>query len=456
MEGARGVLRRPLGWGGVLLAGALGSIMTFSYLGGFLDPIHHLHGLKVGIVNEDSPVDVAGNHIDGGTQVVDKLQAGDHREVTFVVYRTRAAAVDAIHDDRIIGAIDVRPDFSAAIGQVGTSGGLGHRARIDMITNDGAGLFQAQVFARVTSEVDVEVNKEVNRQLVAVLTDVDVKIEPAGAAIVGRPVTIRTVDEISVLGKTGRGLGPFYAAVMATLTGFLATSIASLMVDVLRGTEHLELLGKEVPIEAFAERPLATWVAKAVLAVSGACLGALALAITAVEVLGLPTAFWPTFGLAALGASAIALVTLIFLTLFGIGGELLGVLFTTIFGVPSALGVYPAEALPPFFRFVSSWHPMHYLTDGMRALTFYDGRADAGLRGAVVVLALWLVGAGVVGYLSALLIDRRGGSVGTKLRDRSFRTIIVGRPGRPPHHLLPHHARPAETPAADGSAEALP
>ena len=55
MEGAGDILRRPLVWGGVLLAGLLGVIMTFSYLGGFLDPVRHLEGLDVAVVAGNSP-----------------------------------------------------------------------------------------------------------------------------------------------------------------------------------------------------------------------------------------------------------------------------------------------------------------------------------------------------------------------------------------------------------------
>ena len=432
----------------MLLAGVLGTLMTFSYLGGFLDPASHLAGLKVGLVNEDRPVDVAGNHVDAGAQVVHELRTNGRREVTFVPFPSRQAALDAIHDDKIIGAIDVRPGFSAAIAQVGASGGHGPPARLDTLSNDGAGLFQAQVFATVTAELDTEVNKTANRQLVGVLEAVGLKIDPAGAATIGRPVSIRTIDAVSVNGKTGRGLAPFYAAVMVTLTGFLATSVASLMVDVMRGSEHLELLGKEMELLVLAERPLSTWLAKAVLAVSGACVGGLALAFVAVKVLGMQsTGFWPMAGLATLGASAIALVTLIFLTLFGIGGELLGVLFTTIFGVPSALGVYPAEALPRFFRVTSFWHPMHYLTDGMRSLAFYDGRSAAGLGTAVVVLAVWLVSAAVVGFVMAWLIGRRGAPIGGHVRRHTFRHVVFAHPTHLVAHL--HHADPERGPEAE-------
>jgi YhgE/Pip-like protein len=404
----------------VLLAGSLGVIMTFSYLGGFLDPIRHLEGLEVGIVDEDVAVDVAGVHVDGGAQVVRGVRANGRREVRFVTYPSRRAVLDAIHSDDIIGALVIPKDFSKEIGAIGVAGGKADRARIEMISNEGSGLFKAQVFDLVVQEVDAQVNEGANRRLVDVLSDLEVQLDPAGAVNIGRPVRLDVTDEVSVQGKTGRGLAPFYTAVMVTLSGFLATSVASMIVDVLRGRHHLELLGDEmeVEVEETNDRPLEAWVTKAILSVCGATLAGLGVTVVGVSILGMPTAsFAESFAIAALGASAIALVTLVFLTLFGVGGELLGVLFTTIFGVPSALGVYPIEALPGFFKFVSSWHPMHYLTDAFRSLTFYDGRADAGLGKALVVLAIWWVAALAVGWLSAFFIDRRGGAkLGDKLR----------------------------------------
>lgn len=94
----------------------------------------------------------------------------------------------------------------------------------------------------------------------------------------------------------------------------------------------------------------------------------------------------------------------------GIAGELLGVLSTTIMGVPAALGIYPSQAIPAVFRFIATWHPMRYLSDGMRSIAFYDA-SGAGLGRGVTVVAVWLVGAVVVGGVSAWLLDRRAARV---------------------------------------------
>lgn len=80
-----------------------------------------------------------------------------------------------------------------------------------------------------------------------------------------------------------------------------------------------------------------------------------------------------------LGFATAAMVTLAFLVPFGIAGSLLAVLFVAIFGVPSSAGPYAVDMLPGFFRFLAEWLPLRYVTDGARALVFFDGDLQAGL-----------------------------------------------------------------------------
>jgi ABC-type multidrug transport system permease subunit len=157
-------------------------------------------------------------------------------------------------------------------------------------------------------------------------------------------------------------------------------------------------------------RPFRLWVLKVIPTTLAAALGGVCAVAMALGVFGMDvSSAWKAYGLGALGSVAVAMISLVFLTLFGIAGELLGVLFTTIFGVPAALGIYPSQAVPGFFRFVSSWHPMRYLSDAMRSVAFYDA-TGAGLGRGVTVVVIWLVGAVIVGAACAWLLDRRAPS----------------------------------------------
>src|SRR5699024_10355396 len=107
-----------------------------------------------------------------------------------------------------------------------------------------------------------------------------------------------------------------------------------------------------------------------------------------------------------IGAVALSQLTLAMITGFGQVGLLVAVLATTIFGVPTARGAYPAEALPGFFEALG-FLPMRWIVDGARAAFYFDGRGSAGLTGSLVVLGLYAIGAVAVGVLLARISERR-------------------------------------------------
>jgi YhgE/Pip-like protein len=400
-------LRSPITWLAVAAAAVMGSIMTFSYIGGFLDPVGHLHDAPIAIVNADKGAQAAGTTLDAGKQLEQQLTGSGGGKVDWRKLDTAAEARAQLRDNRLWGAIVIPEDFSSSIARIGTSLGQAPPAQLDILTNEGSGLFQSSFVEQLTATALAETSDQTNQQLVALLGQANATIAPSAAVTLGRPVVAETKAVVELPAKAGRGIAPFYLAVMVTLTGFLAASIVGIGIDLLRGTERLELFGRDLDLGRITRGgPWSQWTVKAIGTSVGAALGGLLAVGTAVGILGMDVASAPkAYGMGVLGAVAIGLVSLVFLTLFGLAGELLGVLFTTIFGVPSALGVYPAQTVPGVFRFIAAWHPMRYLTDAMRSIAFFDA-TGAGLGRAVVVITIWLVGALVVGALAARLIDR--------------------------------------------------
>lgn len=413
-------LRRPLTWLAVGAAGLLGMVMTFSYIGGFLDPLGHLSDAPIAVVNEDAGV--PGQDLAAGEQVQQELTSHDEGgAIDWQVLSSRDEAVRRLRDNEIWGALVLPQSFSADIAAIGAGAATGTAAppaELEVLANEGAGLFPDSFFERLSTTAAASASEAVNQQLVGILSQGGVTVAPAAAASVGQPVVADRTAVVALPDKAGRGLAPFYLAVMIGLTGFLAASIANIVVDLERGTEHLELMGHELDLTVGDGRPWARFVAKAVCTEVGAAAGALLAVLTAVGILGMDVSSAPrTYAVAVLGGTAVGLLSLVFLLLFGLAGELLGVLFTTIFGVPSALGVYPEEALPGVFRWIATWHPLRYLTDALRSIAFFDG-SGAGLGRGVTVLAIWLV----VAALLAVAI------AGLQERDRRPRRAAVTRP----------------------------
>jgi YhgE/Pip-like protein len=401
------MMRRPLVWIAVLAAALMGALMTSSYIGGLIDPVGHLDNAPMGFVNADPGV----GQLNVGAEVQQKITSVGDGKIEWKVLKSQAEAEKQIRDNELWGAIVVPEDFSASIAQIATAPAGAKAAQLDLLANEGSGLFQPAMFTEFSTEATTEISATVQQQIAGLMAQTGAQISPADAAVVGQPVVANRTAVVELPTKAGRGIAPFYLAVMITLTGFLAASIVGIGVDLLRGSERLELFARTLDLRPGGVDteipPMKLWVVKAVPTAIGALLGGLCAVFTALVIFGMDVASAPKlYAVGALGAVTVAMISLVFLTLFGLVGELLGVLFTTIFGVPAALGIYPYQAVPGFFRWVSSWHPMRYLSDSTRSIAFYDA-SGAGLARGVTIVAIWLVGAVVVGAACAYLLGRR-------------------------------------------------
>ena len=407
------LLRRPIVWGAVVLAALLGGIMTYAYVGAFVDPISELHGLPMGLVVLDRPADAAGVTVAVGAQLQAELTApaapgAATSPVTWEVLPTRQAAVDALNDNRLVGAIVIPAEVSAEVVAIGTSLGTAPPAGIEVLRNPGAGSLQPAVVDRVATRVVDDLSTAVSTQLTSTLAGLQVQVSPTAVDSLARPITAATTDVPALGGTSGRGLPPFYVAVMITLTGVIGATVLHVLAGAAIGREHLHFLGRDAHVRTVRRDPLARWRAEALIAVPLSVLGGLAVVGTAVGIVGAEAQRpWAAALFAVLGVLAITEFALAMLTAFGTAGDLVVLLVTTIFGVPSARGVYPAEAIPRLFVRLGDVLPLRFLTDGMRSLFFFGGRAQlgAGITGMLV----WAVGSIVLGAAIAEASARRWG-----------------------------------------------
>lgn len=409
-------LRTPLVWVFMVLASLAALATAFGYLGGFLDPDGNARHMPLALVNEDQGATL-GQPVAFGRQVVAQLRAPNPalgHKVKWTVLPSRTAALDGIAQDRYFAALVVPADFSQRLVGIATATTPAPvAARIEVLTNPASGSYAGTFSQTVaTSAVDT-VGRLTSAQLADALTAAGVRLTPAAARVLGRPVEA-TITVAHPLGaNTGRGIAPFYLAVVLTLAGIIGATVASTAVDVAAGRVTLELLGHELRRPPLDASPGRLWRAKLVATLLIGVASAWLVTWMAVGVLGMQVAnVWALGAFATLAVTMSSMITLTLVIAFGVAGELLAVFFTTIFGVPSAGGVYPPQALPPFFQFLHAWLPLRYVTDGTRALIFFNG-ADVGLGRAVWVLALYAVGALALGALAARrAADRRSASLG--------------------------------------------
>ena len=394
-------------WVAILLAVAAGCIMASSYIGGLVNPVGNQHDAPIGVVNLDAGASAEGQDVDAGDELQQKLTSTETHMFDWQVLDSRDEAERRLRNNTLWGAIVIPESFSSDIVDIGASAGDADQAGLVVLTNEGGGSYPTAVFQDLYQEVVDEASQDTARMLANQLDQAGETVSPDAAAVLGQPVVSDVHAVVELPDRSGRGIAPFYLTIIATLTGFMAANVISIGTDFMRGRTHLEMMGRIIPLKRASGRPGSAWVFKVVGTVLGAALGGAAAVFTAHGLVGMDLdAVAKTYGWAMLSAATIGVVTLVFLAVFGLLGQLLGVLFTTIFGVPSALAIYPEQALPGFFQFISGWHPMRYISDGMRSVAFYDG-SGAGLGKALDMMLIWLVAALVVGSLVAWWSDRR-------------------------------------------------
>ncbi len=93
---------------------------------------------------------------------------------------------------------------------------------------------------------------------------------------------------------------------------------------------------------------------------------------------------------------------------FGSIGQIVSMFVFIALALPSSGATIPLEAVPGFYRFLAVFEPMRQLVSGVRAILYFDARADAGLGRAWIMLAVGFALALVFGFLMTRYYDRKG------------------------------------------------
>ena len=382
----------------VSTAGVLAAVTAFGYLGGFLAPDADARGLPIAVVNLDRGAEVGTRSVRFGDQVLEQLHAPDPRlgdTVSWQDVPSRDEARDRVRQDRAYAALVIPRDFSSRLAAMVTAGAT-NVASIEVLTNPASGSFSGAYSQAVATAAVDQVSRESAVQLAETLEALGLTVEPASALTIGRPVEATITIAHPVGERGGRGLAPFYFAVVIVVASLFATSTLNIVVDVAAGHQKLAVLGHPVGFGRIPDRgPERLLWAKVRLVVPVAVAVGSVVSIVALGPLGM-TVDRPLLltGFAVLGAAATAAITLALYTAFDLAGSVLAALFLVIYGVPASAGVYPVQALPSFFRVLHTWLPLRHLSDGVRALTFGGGPPNVIPRAASVLIVYTVVGIG--------------------------------------------------------------
>lgn len=384
------LVRNPLLLLAVAVAVLLGLLITFAYLGAFLDPQRNAENVPVAVVSQDAGATLRGTSVDVGAALTQAVTAGTLADtaVRYTVLPSRDAAIARMQEDKEFAAIVLGHDFSARVVRRARTG-AGAPAEIEIVTNPAAGTL-ARSFAQ---EAATRTAERFGRSVVA---GVSAALRQVGATPpkgLTDAIAVKTTVGVPVSQKSAEGTGPFFFELTVALGGFFLAAIVAFGVELACGRQRLELLGRSFQggVVELSRAGATIW--KVVLTLVLAALTAGLQTALAVKALGMDATDPVKLALfSALGSAAIGIVTLFFLLALDVAGRVVAVLVTLLFGVPTSGGVYPEHVLPGFFRFLGEWLPLRRMTDGARSLVFFDGRMSAGLATAIWVLLGYLLG----------------------------------------------------------------
>ncbi len=312
--------------------------------------------------------------------------------------------------DELAGAIVIPPEFSQSIVNIGVDSAAGKAsmpAQIELIRNSAVGAFIHDAATTVGDTVVPQVSATVNQQLVTQLEAANVALSPQTARAVGAPVVQVTTDHVAIGNRSGVGLTPFFAAVSVTLVGFAVASISHFLVGVAIGDTSIGPWTRRRVTRRVVLSHRRRWIVETTIIVVSLLAASFATVFMIVGVLqaDVDSSWLLVTAFAAGGLLAVGLFTHAAITALGRAGELVALAILFVFGLATAGGVFPTEAMPPFFATLSGWLPLRATTDSLRSLFFFDGRA-AGRFGDLRLLGLYIIGSLLVGGAAAFALDR--------------------------------------------------
>jgi uncharacterized phage infection (PIP) family protein YhgE len=254
------------------------------------------------------------------------------------------------------------------------------------------------------------VNGKVGERLTA-----DVAAQAGGAPLTGAaalgltdPIDVKSSVYNPLPNGTGNGLSAFYYALLLLLAGFTGSIVVSTLVDSMLGYVPAEF----GPVYRFAEQVnisrfrtlLVKWGVMVILALLTS-----AVYMSIADGLGMPIPLgWELWLYGVFAISAVGITSSSLIAVLGSMGLMFSMLIFVILGLPSAGATVPLEAVPPFFRWLAEFEPMHQVFLGVRSLLYLDGQADAGLSQALLMTSIGLIIGVLLGGLVTKLYDRQG------------------------------------------------
>ena len=404
----RAVWILPLILGSVVVA-----LITAFYVGSVVDPLAHLHGLPVAVVNQDRGAVIGTRQVNIGQQVQRGLSGSTAVSGKLdLTDTTLSSAQQAMDRGASYATVVIPPGFTASLldrAGVSAAGPGPGRPAIVIWTNQRAGTIGVSLATGVLQPGLAAASRQIGRQLAAFVPAARAA-SPLTADFLADPVTVTTAAFRPLPSHSALGLSAFYLALLILMCGFLAGTIINSTVDAATGYATTEIGPRWQQRQPLPINRWNTLVIKQVIAavLAGLMTGMLLLVAAGILRMDAPHAglLWL---LAWLCSASVAAGTLVLFAVLGASlGQLLAMLLFVYAGLAASGGTVPLQALPGVLRWLAGIEPLRQILAGTRAILYFDAQADAGLTRAVTAAALGLVIWLIVGAVVVRWYDRKG------------------------------------------------
>lgn len=385
--------QRPVWAAPIVIGVILIGLMTALYIGSAVDPVDHMHGLPVSLVERDAGGSLYGKPLDLGRKLEGVLLGSPEVTEKLAIHvESMAAARDRMDRGASYATLVVPPDFTARMLRLLGAGGAPARAGLPgvrLLSNQRAGTEGASLASGVLEPAVGAISRTFGARLLATGGSA---AGPAAEAALADPIQVQAAVYRPLSSKAALGISAFYTSLLILMSGFIGATIVNSFLDGALGFAPTEIgprwsMSRPTLISRW-QTLLAKWGMAVVL--TGVLVAVFLL--VAAAILGMdapsPLLLW-LYGW--FGAATVAVGTLALFAVLGTPGQLVGLLVFVYVGLASAGGTVPIQALPDVFAAVSHADPLRQILDGVRSILYLEARADAGLAEGAIATAIGLL-----------------------------------------------------------------
>lgn len=402
---ATALLGRPKLWLiPTVLTGLLAFLLSLLYMGGIVNPNRELNDLPIALVNSDTGTPLPGQQQNIGTQIAHAIVTNTSSRAAGWRQLTRVQAQKELDSGKVYGALVIPAGFTDSVAALTTTNATA-RPTITVLTNPGKGSLGSSLASKISTTAAQQASLTIGKQLTAAAA----KADSTQKLLLADPVAVVTQVGHPIGSNSGIGLTAFYYTLLLVLAGFMGGNVISNGVDTALGYADNEIgpwhtRRPTVPIDRTQ-----TLLLKMVMTAGITLLSVSLIMLASVSILGMDATHIPLLWIYSYCAAlAVGLGVQAINAAFGGIGQLVSMFVFIVLGLPSSGATVPLQAVPGFYRFLSHFEPMRQLSDGVRAILYFDARGDAGLTRAWTMIGVGAAIGLLFGFVMVQYYDRKG------------------------------------------------